>query len=669
MKKRIFSFIFLLLVIFIVGCNGKEEIYLDFSDTEIEVTLGDEFNLSLDTNIEDLSEVTITFSETGFVTEENAKFIAAKAGQVTAKATWDKDKSVQAQATITINDIKREIKFTEEEININTEEEFELILELTNLEYTDLGYKFSESNIVSINNEWVISPKAAGSTILTVFYLDNDKIDLNIQINVEEVKEFYFTEDVIEMDGSANVVLPFEYKGYELNDIGFMLSNQAVISRSGMTITALRDGTVTVKAFLKTDPTIFEEITVVVEFPKPLYTIFDTEYWLETLDSKYDPHEIIYTVAEIEAYNLVVASDYSKTNVVVLLDHPTSGTKQEVTSEIESYNNMNRYTVYNDETHQAITNADKNAVLARRNLDAIPANVEFEYGIVTDFARMRSYPTNFYSQGEALDRFQETSLNVGEGVVIKHTSSDGLWYFVQANNYKGWVEAINIGKTDFETMEGFLTAEDFIVITADKIDILGAPARMGQRFPYNSKDENNYNIQFPTRNESGDLVLENTDLSTDEDFSEGYLDYTYANVIELAFKLIGITYSWGDKYLDGRDCSSSMVGIFGSFGFILPRNTSNQNKVPNYSTDTTGSNRLTLQSLKEDYRPGTMLFSSGHVMLYIGEDVDGVSWMFHTTTGTGGTSPLQGAKLQTVSSYGINSMIATLKTYEDSDIR
>lgn len=664
MKKFILTFLFVFTSLFIIGCNGKEETYLKFEEEEISVTVGDNLIWSFYTNIEDLSEVNIKIANDNYIELSDGKYTAIKAGEVTVKATWSKDSKVTDSVLVIINDLDREIIFEEESISIHSDATYKLELDFVNLDYSNLGYRFTNSGVVTLDSEWNIIPKTIGSTVLTIFYLDNEDVSLDIPIIITQRKEFKFTKDVIEMDGSKTEELPLNLIGYTISDFGFLLSADNIIRINGTTVTAVNDGSVIVKAFLKSDPSVYEEMEFIVEFPEPELTIFDYEYWVNTMDSKYDPYEILYTKEEIQAYNAVVWSDYSKTKVVDILNQPTSGTKQEVTNEIQSYNNMNSYNVYNDETQQRITNEEKQIILDRRNLNAVADNVNFEFGLITDFARMRSYPTNYYSQGEALDRFQETSLNVGEGVVIKHTSSDGKWYFVQAYNYKGWVEAKNIAKTTYQVVKDFLTAEDFIVVTGDKIDILGAPVRMGQTIPFTSKTESAYVLSFPTRNTEGNLELVDYSLSTEEDFNEGYLDYTFASVLELGFKLIGITYSWGDKYLDGRDCSSTMNNIYAVFGFKLPRNTSNQNKVPGYSLDTTGQNRLTLQQLKDDYRPGSLIFSSGHVMMYIGENEAGESYMLHTTTGSGGTSPLPGCKLQSVASYGINSMIATLKLYD-----
>ena len=128
---------------------------------------------------------------------------------------------------------------------------------------------------------------------------------------------------------------------------------------------------------------------------------------------------------------------------------------------------------------------------------------------------------------------------------------------------------------------------------------------------------------------------------------------TYENLYKQAFKLLGIIYSWGDKEKEGRDCSSTQKEVYASFGFKLPRNAGSQNKIPSYGSKPAG---ITIKELMTDYHPGTLIFSSGHVMMYIGEDEEGISYIFHNTSAGNGE-----CILQRVDSYGIYKIIGTLR--------
>ena len=243
-----------------------------------------------------------------------------------------------------------------------------------------------------------------------------------------------------------------------------------------------------------------------------------------------------------------------------------------------------------------------------------------------------------------MDRFQETSLNVGEGVVIYHTSHDGNWYFVQAQNYNGWIEKQYVGLTDYDTMYSFVKTENKLVVISDYVLIENAHVRMGQYFPLLSKTDDNYTISFPINN-NGSLELKEITLGKTDDYSEGFLDYTYKNIFTQAFKLLGIDYSWGDKSKLGRDCSSTMNGIYQSFGFMMPRNTTNQVAIPQYGKKVSG---VTV-SYMESYNPGTLIFTSSHVMMYLGKDASNVAYLLHNTTSGNGE-----CILQSLTSYGGN---------------
>ena len=399
---------------------------------------------------------------------------------------------------------------------------------------------------------------------------------------------------------------------------------------------------------------ITDDLTVqaVYTFDNNAYDIKDVNYWLQVMSTKYNINKTILDNDGINIFNSKVTSDYSKTKVVDLSKISQTETYSNVYSLITKYSNINKYTVYNDSTSSAISSSEKTTILNNRNLENIPSTVNVKFGLITNFAWMRSYPTNYYSDKYAMDRFQETTLNVGEGVAIYHESLDGNWYFVQAQNYNGWVEKKHIALCSYDEMKDFLNEENKLVVISDYQKIENAHVRMGQSFPIVETNDTIHKIKFPIRDASGNLYLKDVTLPNSGNFSVGYLEYTYKNVFKQAFKLLGIDYSWGDKNTDGRDCSSTMNAIYTSFGFMMPRNTGNQNAIPTFGSSINGVS----DTIMKKYNPGTMIFSSGHVMLYIGENANGVSYILHNTTSGNGE-----CILQALSSYGGSRIIGLLK--------
>ena len=373
------------------------------------------------------------------------------------------------------------------------------------------------------------------------------------------------------------------------------------------------------------------------------------DYWIRENSDKYDVRKVIYTLDEINDINKNnIFGAYNKTLVVDVkaIDEVITGSK--VKTLIEGYTNISKYTIYND---NGTVNSDSTSILNNRNLSGINTNVNVKFGLVTDFCNLRSYPTDCYSKDKSKDMFQETSLNVGEGVAIYHTSLDGKWYFVQAANYNGWIPANSVALCSKTEMVNFLSATEKVVVIANYVTINNHHVRMGQAFPLEKIEDDKYVIKFPTRNSNGSLSYMSYKVSDNKDYNLGYLPYTYENILKQGFKILGMSYSWGDKYETGRDCSSTQNAVLACFGFSMPRNTSNQRSIPTYSKTLSSLSSATIKT----YNPGTLIFSSGHVMMYIGIDASGNPYILHNTTGGGANKCI----LQNFNEY-TNTIIASL---------
>ena len=476
---------------------------------------------------------------------------------------------------------------------------------------------------------------------------------------LEGYKFIKWDKDLTNVLSNLEVYPEYEINTYEVtfvNLYGEILSKQTVEYNSSAT--APEAPNVPFHTFINWSAdytTIKGDVTIKPKYNKTTdyYANSDVNYWLRVLAGSYDINKTILTPDEIKAYNNQILSDYSKTKVVDVTKLPKTTTISEITNMIVRYQNMYKYTVFKPNIagtgYVSISSTEETKILNNRDIDNITG--EIKYGIVVDFGWLRSYPTNYYSNDYDMDRFQETSLNVGEGVVIYQTSYDGDWYFVQAQNYNGWIEKKYVALTTYETMANFVNVENKLVVISDYVIIENAHVRMGQYFPLVSQTDNSYTISFPISND-GLLELKEITLAKTNDYSVGFLDYTYENLFRQAFKLLGIDYSWGDKSKYGRDCSSTMNGIYQSFGFMMPRNTSNQVAIPGYGVKVSG---VTV-SLMESYKPGTLIFTSSHVMMYLGKDASNVAYLLHNTTSGDGA-----CILQSLTSYGGNRINGILK--------
>lgn len=299
-----------------------------------------------------------------------------------------------------------------------------------------------------------------------------------------------------------------------------------------------------------------------------------------------------------------------------------------------------------------VTQADKDEILSRRNLDGLSAlasgenadgtsnetsnkasqEITISYGVITKNAAVRSFPTwrkaSKSLDEHAFDYFQESMLLTGEPVAVVHQTADGVWSFVQATNYRGWVESDRIATCTLDELKKWQEA-DRAVVTDDKITLSDQVLRMGTTLPASIDTDGTLTVSIPQADENGLLTINKVE-TTQDGIQLGYLELTQANVLEQAKKLIGTAYGWGDSNGD-MDCSSTMNSIYRCFGIILPRNTSELaqtgTEVVSFEGMTAEEKRTQIQSMK----PGTLLVMKGHVVMYIGQE-NGEDLILHNFT-------------------------------------
>ena len=445
-----------------------------------------------------------------------------------------------------------------------------------------------------------------------------------------------FSEEIIELtvgeDATYNLVTNIS----NMDSITIEVDDERFVSVNGNIIHGNRAGETYLRAFYQN-----LEASVKIQVNMPVvYTVYEKEYWINLVSN---PDEILMDKDAIDSFNRDVYSDYSKTKVYDLLSLNTKVSKDYVLSMINEYNSMSSQTVYNNETKTQINSSEKQEILNNRNLEALNSEIEASYAIITSFSRMRSYPTDYYASSYDFDKFQETGLDVGEGILVYHYSKDKEWCFVQSYNYHGWIRSNEMAICDKDMFTLFYNPISFVILLKEHLIINGCYLRMGDKLPYVLNDDEIV-IQLPMRDSDNHLkVLYVTGYS--EYFHIGYLDYTYQNLYSVAFTLLNTSYRWGDYASDGRDCSSTTKAIYTCFGFVMPRNGSNQRDIPNHGNKF--SSGLSEEELKT-YPIGSLIFTSGHVMMYIGVGKDGNAYLLHNSGF---------CKVQMATNYGLGSKI------------
>lgn len=379
------------------------------------------------------------------------------------------------------------------------------------------------------------------------------------------------------------------------------------------------------------------------------------DYWVNKATAS---DKILKNQDEIDAFNnFAFAND---PNLVDLASYPEQLSGEEVANIIQSISKpYDKDLFYRD--GGKLTDTDYERYSAKLNLNDLQDVVPIRFGMVLQRADMRTWPTEdvvFKSQETFdLDRFQENGLFPANAVAILHESKDGLWYFVQSFNYAAWVQKDKIVIGSRPKIVEYENAERFLVVTGSKVTTNfnpHAPAiselqlDMGVRLSLADPDTlshdvdgqnpySSYAVQLPVSNENGELDFRTALIARSQDVHLGYLPYTRRNIIRQAFKFLGERYGWGHSY-NARDCTGLVSEVYKTVGIFLPRNSAQQSNSPigeniRFSPNDPAKEKLQVLASAD---VGDLLYSTGHVMLYLGT-VDDQPYVIHDLSGSGWT--------------------------------
>ncbi|MDR2007894.1 MAG: SH3 domain-containing protein [Alphaproteobacteria bacterium] len=324
-------------------------------------------------------------------------------------------------------------------------------------------------------------------------------------------------------------------------------------------------------------------------------------------------------------------------------------------------------------------------LLANTNVEGI-SKANFAVGFTLRKTNLRSFPSHdslYEAENDIeFDMAQETAVYSATPVVILHKSTDGAFLFVRTGNYAGWIDVADIIYASPTDWNNYINAQDFIVITANKLMLSfnpydgGVSERvfyMGQKLPIvknkpefvdNQSTVGNFVARLPIENSSGQLEFKLILIPYSEDVSVGYLPYTKENIIKQAFKMQGNRYDWGGHF-SGRDCSSFIQDIFNTFGINIPRNTGEMANMAGSIINAPKDSKLMpstraemansigriaiLEGMNEEERSktlrgmelGTLLLMKGHVFMYLGF-VNGQHYVISDIASVGGDMVING---------------------------
>ncbi len=285
---------------------------------------------------------------------------------------------------------------------------------------------------------------------------------------------------------------------------------------------------------------------------------------------------------------------------------------------------------------------------------SIPATVEPRFALIVRRAAVRRLPTRERVHASAadtdIDQFQETAFFPGTPVAVVHATADNRWAFVIGTTYDGWVESDALAFGSRADVLGYAERASRVITaaratTAFTPELPAASAvdlDMGTTLPErrdwpSTTAVNGQSaaaavvVELPLRDATGVLRIAPALLPLSAGSHDGPLPATRANLLRQAFSFLGERYGWGHDF-DGRDCSGFVSDVYKSLGFLLPRNTRDQQISPCLDRTPLPAewSRDRRMSAVAALRPGDLAYSRRHVMMVVGHDEAG-PWVIHDT--------------------------------------
>ena len=233
---------------------------------------------------------------------------------------------------------------------------------------------------------------------------------------------------------------------------------------------------------------------------------------------------------------------------------------------------------------------------------------------------------NIAGEGFPFDHGQNSRIFAFSPIKLSHYSLDGMWAFVEADSFFGWVEASNVLPLTQYQQNKFINSSKVIAIKEFNLShpkgfYTNIP--IGTLLPLNEKGES---FMFLPSGDSIQLPLENKSVAN------WPLKATSENLLNLSQSFLDEPYGWGGMF-GRRDCSALTKDFFAPFGIWLPRNSMAQfhqgSKI--YLTNASPKEKETM--ISNFAIPFlSLIYLPGHIMLYTG-NLEDSALALHNTWG------------------------------------
>ncbi len=347
--------------------------------------------------------------------------------------------------------------------------------------------------------------------------------------------------------------------------------------------------------------------------------------------------------ADLDMLNLQIRQKSANT-IVDLVNYPEKVYVQWMTNKITATMALGKF--QNAEVPKLFRNGapltEFSFTQAKKNcgLDALPAVCVVRYALTTGRTNLRLLPDEvgwFTDESDThYDQLQGTAIDPGEPVIVLIDSQDKEFVFVETRTYAGWVKPSALAFTDKATWMKYVAPQNYLTVIASRKTIPQGKAfyQMGGRVLLRAPDlqkDGSWAINVPTVDANGILIEEGLNIPNDKFVVKGVLACSENNLIRQAFRFLGEGYGWGGLE-NNVDCSAFVQDVYRSVGIELPRDADKQEKAMARSISLKNMTREQRLEILKKSKPGSLLFTKGHVMMYLGTDDNGEPLIIHAAS-------------------------------------
>lgn len=348
------------------------------------------------------------------------------------------------------------------------------------------------------------------------------------------------------------------------------------------------------------------------------------DYWIAKIP---DPDQLLMNGSQIKSFNINTLNRLSCLMDISSFPEDISDLELKKIIKTDIFNSNSLY-----QEGRILTSREKGQIQAQLNLSSILKTNPVRYGLTTCRSNLRTFPENhgIFREPDDIefDLFQETAINPCEPLLILHQSLNRQWYFVQVAFYRGWLPADNVAFfSNRQDWLAYLITPERITVTDNSLTLVSPHGEkwlfeMGSQIPvvqYVAINNQFNQVKLPIRQDNGEVQFIILQITKENWPKRGYLPFTRRHLIQQAFKMFGMKYSWGGRE-QTVDCSAFTRNIFRTFGLDFPRNACEQEQIPGKLVKLSSLEPREKKVILDSLQPGALLFLKGHVLLYLGKD-------------------------------------------------